>query len=347
MADLQGVLGPLLDLFDADLVQASMLLNGTTHRRGLYALPMGQSSNHVHVWSNFLERAGFTLADIPDEWDWFWSFWCDRVQPGVRKALGRDDLWGVGLSMSAASLETYDQLLQFQLAYDASWLGRDHRLRIDDPDVRRGMVRALDDYTSIWQKGCAPPDSVSATFNNNKAFLDQRVVMTANGTLSIIGALRAKRAEDYYHNVVTIDWPNGANGRPLVIEGFLARAGVFTGGRNPALAEDFVRFLVGEGWLVHWLTFGGDRRMPPMRKLLDQPFWLDPTDPHRMRAAVQLLSRSHLVADMGIRDHEWQSSRIFKENVWGNAVSRVAADGVSPAQAVDEAIARIKEILSE
>ena len=66
-----------------------------------------------------------------------------------------------------------------------------------------------------------------------------------------------------------------------------------------------------------------------------------------MRAAVQLLSRSHLVADMGIRDHEWQSSRIFKENVWGNAVSRVAADGVSPAQAVDEAIARIKEILSE
>jgi multiple sugar transport system substrate-binding protein len=33
--------------------------------------------------------------------------------------------------------------------------------------------------------------------------------------------------------------------------------------------------------------------------------------------------------------------------VWSKAVHRVAADGVSPEQAVDEAIARIKQILSE
>ena len=30
----------------------------------------------------------------------FWSFWCDQVQPAVRKALGRDDVWGIGLPMS-------------------------------------------------------------------------------------------------------------------------------------------------------------------------------------------------------------------------------------------------------
>jgi hypothetical protein len=27
----------------------------------------------------------------------------------------------------------------------------------------------------------------------------------------------------------------------------------------------------------------GDRFMPPMRKLVEQPFWLDSGDPHRMR----------------------------------------------------------------
>ncbi len=48
-----------------------------------------------------MERAGFTLADIPHDWDAFWSFWCDQVQPAVRRALGRDDIWGVGLVMSA------------------------------------------------------------------------------------------------------------------------------------------------------------------------------------------------------------------------------------------------------
>ena len=84
-----------------------------------------------------------------------------------------------------------------------------------------------------------------------------------------------------------------------------------------------------------------------MRKLVEQPFWLDPTDPHRMRAAMQLLTRPHLVADVGIRDHEWRSSQILEENVWGKAVHRVVTEGISPEQAVDEAIARIKQILGE
>ena len=40
------------------------------------------------------------------EWEAFWSFWCDQVQPAVREALGRDDVWGVGLSMSAGASDT-------------------------------------------------------------------------------------------------------------------------------------------------------------------------------------------------------------------------------------------------
>jgi multiple sugar transport system substrate-binding protein len=38
---------------------------------------------------------------------------------------------------------------------------------------------------------------------------------------------------------------------------------------------------------------------------------------------------------------------IWHENTWAKAVHRVAAEGISPEQAVDEAIARIKQILSE
>jgi hypothetical protein len=38
---------------------------------------------------------------------------------------------------------------------------------------------------------------------------------------------------------------------------------------------------------------------------------------------------------------------VFNERVWAKAVHRVAADGISPEQAVDGAIARIKQILSE
>jgi multiple sugar transport system substrate-binding protein len=51
--------------------------------------------------------------------------------------------------------------------------------------------------------------------------------------------------------------------------------------------------------------------------------------------------------NMDVRDHEWRSGPIWDELVWAKAVHRVVADGVSPEQAVDKAIGRIKQILGE
>jgi multiple sugar transport system substrate-binding protein len=237
LANLDGALAPVLDLFDADAIQASTLLNGKTGQRGLYALPMGRSSNHVHVWSRLLARAGFSLSDIPQQWDAFWSFWCDQVQPAVRKATGRDDIWGVGLPMSVSG-DTRDEYLQFQLAHRALWITRQGRLQVDDPAVRAGMVEALADYTEVWRKGCTPPASKDwRNIDNNKAFLAQTVLMTANPTLSITNALRGERPGDYYRNAATIDWPDDIDGQPLVLDGFISRAVVFKAGkalRSPA-----------------------------------------------------------------------------------------------------------------
>jgi multiple sugar transport system substrate-binding protein len=204
--NLEGVLGPVLGLFDADALEVSMLLNGNTGRRGLYSLPMGRVSNHIHVWNSLLERAGFTPADIPKDWAAFWSFWCDQVQPAVRRATGREDIWGIGLPMSVEADDTADQLVQFQLAYKAPWIGLDRRLQVDDSEIRAGMVKALNEYTAIWRKDCNPPDALTwANIDNNKAFLAQTVVMTPNGSLSIPNALKRERPDDYDRNIATID----------------------------------------------------------------------------------------------------------------------------------------------
>ena len=150
----------------------------------------------------------------------------------------------------------------------------------------------MDSYTAIYRKGCTPPDAVGwDDFGNNQAFLAQTVVMTVNATLSIPNALRATRPEDYYKNTATIEWPDGADGQPLaILTGFYSAVTFKAGGHVP-LAKEFVDFLVAEGWLAHYLDFSGERFLPPMPKLLDQPFWLDPSDPHRMAAAMQFLTR--------------------------------------------------------
>jgi multiple sugar transport system substrate-binding protein len=348
LVDLSDAVGHFSDLFDPSALAWAMLLNGKTGQRALYALPVGRSTNHLHVWNSLLQDAGFTLDDIPREWNAFWSFWCDQVQPAIRQAMRRDDVWGVGLNMSGEPAETWAQFLQFVAAYDADYVTPDGRLVIDEPEVRQNLVRAMAAYTAPYRKGCVPPDAISwvtGAFNNER-FLGQAIVMTPNETLSIPNALKAARPSDYRRNVATIEWPLSPTGKPFAIWGFVFSAVVFKGGTHVATAEAFVRFLVREAWLAHYLNFAGERLIPAMPKLLEQPFWLDPNDPHRMAAVMQVATRP-AVYSYAVASGDWRHDQVLTENVWSKAVHRVAAEGVSPEQAVDEAIARIKEILSE
>jgi multiple sugar transport system substrate-binding protein len=121
---------------------------------------------------------------------------------------------------------------------------------------------------------------------------------------------------------------------------------VFKDGDHVATAKEFVRFLVAEGWLMHYLNFSAERMLPPMQKLIDQPFWLDPSDRHRM-AAVMQVSLGAPSYDYTVALGDWRHDTIWQEFTWGKSIHRVAAEGISPEQAVDEAIARIKEILAE
>jgi multiple sugar transport system substrate-binding protein len=287
LLDLSAAIGPLKELFDPDAIDQSILFNARTGKAAFYALPVARTTNHLHVWTSLLEQAGFTQTDIPKEWEAFWSFWCDQVQPAVRKALDREDVWGIGLPMSSEAYDTHDQFYQFAAARETGWVSSEGRLVAEDPAVRERLVHTLADYTSIWRKGCTPPDALTwSDAGNNEAFVAQRVVMTMNQSLSIPNALRGARPDDYYKNTATIDWPNDTFGRSLGIHSPLQRGAAFEGGRNPALTLDFVRFLVADGWLAHWLNFARDRLQPTMPALARQPLWLDPGDPHQMRSAM-------------------------------------------------------------
>jgi multiple sugar transport system substrate-binding protein len=197
LVDLTDAVGHFSDLFDPDALDQAVLLNAKTGRKALYGLPIGRSTNHLHVWKSLLEQAGFALADIPKDWDAFWSFWCDQVQPAVRRVTGRDDVWGIGLPMSVEADDTRTQFFQFVAAYQADYVTRDGKLVVDDPEIRRRLVLAMDSYTGLYLKGCTPPGSATwGDIDNNKAFIAQGIVITANDTLSIPNALKSDRPDD-------------------------------------------------------------------------------------------------------------------------------------------------------
>jgi multiple sugar transport system substrate-binding protein len=347
LVDLSDTVGSFSNLFDPNQLDRARLLNAKTGQRVLYGLPMGEYMDHIHVWKSLLEGAGFSLDNIPKDWDAFWSFWCDRVQPAVRRASGRDDIWGIGLAMSAVADDTQDQFFQFVAAYDADYVTSAGNLVIDDPEIRLRLIRAMDSYTAVWRKGCTPPDSVTWTDSgNNKAFLAQSVVMTPNGSLSIPNALKRERPDDYYKNTATLDWPLGPSGGTFPIDAGMFQAVVFKDGSNVATAKEFVRFLVADGWLMHYFDFSGEKLLPSIPALLDSPFWLDPSDPHHMAAAIQAKTRPPTF-EYGRVSGDLRHDQVYNEHIWAKAIHRIATEGISPAQAVDDAIARIKQILQE
>src|SRR5690242_7507015 len=69
LVELSAALGPLTTLIDRDALAWATLPDGRTGREGLYGMPMVRFTHHVHVWKSLLEQAGFTLTDIPKEWE--------------------------------------------------------------------------------------------------------------------------------------------------------------------------------------------------------------------------------------------------------------------------------------
>ena len=65
-----------------------------------------------------------------------------------------------------------------------------------------------------------------------------------------------------------------------------------------------------------------------------------------MAAVMQVSSRPPNY-DYTVTLGDWRHDRIWQEFPWGKAIHRIVTEDISPEQAVDEAIARIKEILSE
>ena len=346
LADLSDVVLPIRHRFFPGLLEYTFLPNLTTGEPTPYSVPLGQFGFYIHVWKSLLNEAGFRLDDIPTEWEPFWSFWCERVQPALRNALGRDNRWGIGLAMSPDASDTADGIEQFMIA-NSAYLSGASSSSLDDPAFQRNFVKSIDGYTTIYRKGCTPPDALSwKNPDNNKAFLEQRVAMTINTTLSIPGALRLSRPEDYYERTATIGWPEGPDGRisPLLI-GFV-EAVVFQQGQNVEEAKRFLRFLLDEDWLGASLEAAEGRYLPMMVEQIGTPFWADPSDPHR-RPALEQLAVPSIPGWGPIR--RWQSNwdTVQPSEVLAQTVHRVVAEGIAPDQAVDEVIARIKQILGE
>ena len=351
LEDITDVIEPMKSQFAPNTVETTFLYSDKAKKKAYYAFPLKQQTMHVQYWIDMLNQAGFQESDIPKTWKEYWSFWCDKVQPASRQATGQR-IYGIGQPLGVDSSDSFYSFLTFMDAYDVKLVDDNGKLLVDDPMVKTGLIGALSDYTAPYVRGCTPPSSTSwKDPDNNVAFHNRTTVMTHNATISIATKwlddannasatpeVRAAGKKAYEEQIATAGFPNKPSGQPMIYRAAVKVGVIFADAKNKDKGKDFIKFLLQDENLRPYVEGALGRWFPVTKVAQESPFWQ--ADRHRKAVYNQFKA--------GTTSFEFTKNYKFtilnNENVWAKAANRVLNDKISVEQAVDEMIARIKQV---
>ncbi|HEY2337638.1 MAG TPA: extracellular solute-binding protein [Burkholderiales bacterium] len=351
LEDLSDILVPMKSSFLPITLETAYLYNDKTKKRGYYAFPMKRQTMHIQYWKDMLAEAGYKESDIPKTWNAYWDFWCTKAQEGYRKKTGKR-IYSVGTPMGVDSSDSFYSFLTYMDAYNVKLVDDNGKLLVDSPAVKKGLVATVKDYAHTMDKGCTPPSAVNwKDPDNNVAFHNKTIMMTHNATISIAAKWlddanneklkpeeRAQAKKNYEELIATAGFPLKPDGKPMVYRSAVKVGVVFANAKNKKRAKEFVQFAMQDENLIPYVEGALGRWYPVTKAGASRPFWTE--DPHRKIVHNQFSA--------GTVPFEFTKNYRFtilnNENVWAKAVNRVVTDKWTPEKAVDEMIARIKQV---
>jgi multiple sugar transport system substrate-binding protein len=326
-------------------VAASTFYNNTTRRRSYYLAPIKQACIPFHVWGSLVEKAGYKLSDAPKTWDAFHDFF-KPVQTALRQK-GMRHVYALGMSLTTVGPNDGNGLFNYFVIANGgrNVVTPDGKLHTDDPQVRDAYIKSVTYLTTAYKEGYIPPEVL--TWNdsdNNNGFHSKLFVMDLDGTISTeLAMIDDKQA--YYHDSVTMGLPNGNDGKPMPAlvgagGGFIPR-----GAKNVAAAKEFMKYFMQPKVMNENLKNGLGRWMPAIPSIVkDDPWWLDPSDPHRPPYVHEAVLGPTIPAFEGYNP-AW--GRVAAEQLWGQAEADVIKGGMTPQAAVDKAFRRAEQIFAK
>ncbi|MEI6716838.1 MAG: ABC transporter substrate-binding protein [Betaproteobacteria bacterium] len=351
LEDVTSVIDKVRNNFEPAALSTTFLYNNQAKNRAYYAYPVKQQTMHIQYWKDMLAESGYKESDIPKDWNSYWDFWCSKVQVGYRQKTGKRG-FGTGFPMGVDSTDSFFSFLTFMDAYNVKLVNDSGKLLVDDPSVRAGLISAMNDYTSVYAKGCTPPSSTSwKDPDNNVAFHNKTIVMTHNATISIAAkwlddmnnqALTQEQRDlgkkNYYDLIATAGFPLKPDGTKMIYRSAVKTGVIFKDAKRKDLAKQFLAFMLDEQNLTPYVEGSLGRWFPVTKAAQQRPFWK--ADPARLAVYNQFMSGTT----------PFEITKNFKftvlnnENVWAKAMNRILNEKVPTEKAVDEMIARIKEV---
>jgi len=351
LADLSDILTPMKGRFLPNTLETTFMYNDKTKKRAYYAFPVKRQTMHIQYWKDMLADAGFKESDIPKTWKAYFDFWCGPAQEGYRKKTGKR-VYSVGSPMGVDSSDSFYSFLTYADAYNVKLVDDNGKVIADQKQNRQGLINAVRDYTETIGKGCTPPSAINwKDPDNNVNFHNKTIMMTHNATISIAAKWlddisndkltpeqRAEAKKNYYELIATAGFPNKPDGKPMQYRAAVKVGVVFESAKNKKRGKELVAFLMQDENLTPYVEGALGRWYPVTKTGAASKFWTD--DPHRKIVHDQF-SAGTVTFEF---TKNWKFTILNNENVWAKAMNRVVTDKWPVEKAVDEMIARIKEV---
>jgi multiple sugar transport system substrate-binding protein len=323
---------------------ASQYYNNVTKKRSFYYAPYMTGVLPFHIWNSLVEKAGFQLSDAPKTWDAFWDFF-KPMQKELR-GKGMRGVYAMGLQPTTSGPADGNNMFHhFLIAHGGNGIVTpDGAPHLDDPEVKEAVIKALTYITTAFKEGYVPPGALSWNdADDNNAFHAKQTIMNLDGTLSTELSLFHKKEE--YNDIVTMGLPLDNAGRPMPAQLAVIGAFIPKGAKNVEVAKDFIKYLIQPKAVNEYLKAGLGRFLPAMPDLVkNDPFWLDPKDPHRAPYAREGVLEPTVP---GYPAFNPGYAECNAQQIWGAAEADVIREGMTPQAAAEKALKRMDQILAK
>lgn len=345
LEDVSDVVDAYKSQLSETAVACSTFYNSVTKRRSYYLAPIKQACIPCHIWGSLVEKAGFKLSDAPKTWDAFYDFF-KPIQKQLR-GKGMRRVYALGLSLTTVGPNDGNGIFAHWLIANGGKdiVTPDGKLHTDDPQVREAAIRSVAYLTNAYLEGYVPPDVLSWNdSDNNNGFHEQLFVMDIDGTLSTeLAMINNKQA--YEHDVVTLGLPHGNDGNPIPVQIGAGGGFIPKGAKNVEVAKDFMKYFMQPTVMNENLKGGLGRWLPVIPSILkEDPWWLDPSDPHRPPYIQEAIMGPSMPNYNGYNP-AW--GQVNAEQLWGQAEADVIKNGLTPEAAVDKAFRRAEAIFTK
>jgi multiple sugar transport system substrate-binding protein len=319
--------------------------NNVEKKRSFYGVPLTMDVLPNHIWRPLVEKAGYKMEDIPKTWDAFYDFF-KEVQKKLRDQRVRN-VYGLGLNVTTNGNDPNAVFNYFLIAYGGQdIITKDGKLHLDDAKVREAAIKALTYPATAYKDGFVPPGAINWNdADDNNAFHAKQIVMDLDGTISTEVAVLSQGKKADYDDIVTMGLALSNDSKPVP-----SQANSFSGlipknAKNVTVAKEFLKFVAQPKACNELFKTGLARRVPAMPSIVkSDPWWLDPSDPHRVAYVKQALLEPTTPA---LWAYNPAYAQVQNEHVWSIGWVDIMKDGMAPQAAADKAFKRIEEIFAK